>query len=118
MVLVFQKFVFFFLIDERSQRISKRYANGLPKHEDVIDQTTSINGTHQKKNKTSHGQEKTISRQDSTTILKNEQTIIPNTISSNETDNKTRATILPTNNTATVNPIITPQPKKEKPTAK
>ncbi len=28
-------------------------------------------------------------------------------------DNKTRTTILPT-----VNPIITPQPKKEKPTAK
>jgi hypothetical protein len=107
--------------DERSQRISKRYANGLSKHDDIIDgssqlssnnQITSINGIHQKKNKTSHVQEKTISKQDSTTILKNEQTIIPNMISSNEMDNKTRATILPT-----VNPIITPQPKKEKPTA-
>ena len=81
-------------------------------------QTIPIISTHQKKNKTSHVQEKTISRQDSTTTPKNEQTIIPTTISSNETDNKTRATILQTNNIATVNPIITSQPKKEKPTAK
>ena len=103
--------------DERSQRTSKRYANGLPKHDDVIDGSTPISSNNQKKNKTSHIQEKTLSRQDSATTLKNEQTIIQNTVSSNETDNKTRATILPT--TATVNPIITPQqPKKEKPTAK
>ncbi len=81
--------------------------------------TTTINGTHQKKNKTSHVQEKTISKQDlSTTVVKNEQTIIPNVISSNDTDSKIRTTILSTTNTVTINPIITTQPKKEKPTAK
>ncbi len=63
-------------------------------------QTTILNG---KKNKTSHTQDKVISKQDSTTILKNEQTII----SSNDTDSKTRPTLLSTT-----------QPKKEKPTAK
>jgi hypothetical protein len=86
-------------------------------------QTTTINNLHQKKNKTSHVQEKSISKQDSltissTTVGKNEQTIIPNIISSNDTDSKIRTTLLPTINTATVNPIITTQPKKEKPTAK
>jgi hypothetical protein len=77
--------------------------------------TTPINIPHQKKNKTSHVQEKTISKQDSTTtVVKNEQTTIPNIISSNDTDSKTRNTLL----TATVNPLITTtQPKKEKPTA-
>jgi hypothetical protein len=123
---------------ERFQRTSKRYANGLLKHDnntDVIDglsqfssssslnnQTTTINNLHQKKNKTSHVQEKSISKQDSLTIIsttvgKNEQTIIPNIISSNDTDSKIRTTLLPTINTATINPIITTQPKKEKPTA-
>jgi hypothetical protein len=95
------------LEDERSQRTSKRYINGSLKHDDVIDslssslnnQTTILNG---KKNKTSHTQDKVISKQDSTTILKNEQTII----SSNDTDSKTRPTLLSTT-----------QPKKEKPTA-
>jgi len=65
----------------------------------------------EKKNKTSHVQEKIISKQDSTTILKNEQNIIPNIISSNDTDSKTR---LQTNNTATVYPITITQPKKRK----
>jgi hypothetical protein len=101
---------------ERSQRTSKRYSNGLLKHDintDVIDSlsqlssSSSLNNqttTHQKKNKTSHV---TLP---STTIPKNEQTII----STNETDSKIRTTTL----TATVIPIITSQPKKEKPTAK
>jgi hypothetical protein len=106
---------------ERIQRTSKRYSNGLFKHDintDVIDSlsqlssssSSSLNNqitTHQKKNKTSHV------TQPSTTIPKNEQTII----STNEIDNKTRPTLISTTNTATVSPIITPQPKKEKPTA-
>jgi hypothetical protein len=123
-----------FLIDERSQRTSKRYANGSLKHDinkDVIDslsqlsssslnnQTITIHGTHQKKNKTSHGQDKLVYKHEpSTTVVKNEQITISNPTSANETDSKTRTTLLPTTNTATVIPIITAQPKKEKPTAK
>jgi len=72
-------------------------------------QIITTNGIHQKKNKTSHVQEKIISKQDLTTVVKNEQAIIPNVISSNDTDSKIRTTILP---------IMTTQPKKEKPTAK
>jgi len=72
-------------------------------------QINTTNGIHQKKNKTSHVQEKIISKQDLTTVVKNEQTIIPNVISLNDTDSKIRTTILP---------IMTTQPKKEKPTAK
>lgn len=87
-------------------------------------QTTPINGIHQKKNKTSHVQEKILSKQQdsttTTTMSTNEQTTLSNSISSNEIEStKTRGTILSSNNnTATVSPIIAPQPKKEKPTAK
>lgn len=128
-------FLSFILLDERSQRTSKRSINGTLKHEPSSEpmdnslplsssssnnQTTVNNGIHQKKNKTSHVQEKILSKQDSTaTMSTNEQTIPSNSISSNEIDStKTRGTILSTNNTATVSPIIAPQPKKEKPTAK
>ncbi|CAF0753789.1 unnamed protein product [Adineta steineri] len=127
-------------LNERLQRTSKRYANGSTKHDintDVIDglsqssssslnnQITPINGTHQKKNKTSHVQDKIVytkqepSTINSTTVVKNEQITISNGILPNETDNKTRTTtsLPPTTNTATVIPMITTQPKKEKPTA-
>ncbi|UJR37946.1 hypothetical protein I4U23_030631 [Adineta vaga] len=125
---------------ERSQRTSKRYVNGSLKHDnttDVVDglsqnssaslsslnnQIPTINGTHQKRNKTSHVQDKIISKQEpsiltSTTMIKNEQITITNHTSSNELDSKTRTNILSTTNTATVSPMITTQPKKEKPTA-
>jgi hypothetical protein len=86
-------------------------------------QTITIHGTHQKKNKTSHVQDKIVYKHEpstipSTTVVKNEQITISNLTSANETDSKTRPTLLPTTNTATVIPIITAQPKKEKPTAK
>jgi hypothetical protein len=105
---------------ERSQRTSKRYSNGLFKHDintDVSDglsqfSSSSLNNqtiTHQKKNKTSH-----VTLPSTIAIPKNEQTII----STNDTDSKSRTTLLSTTNTVTITPVITPQPKKEKPTAK
>ncbi|CAF0725833.1 unnamed protein product [Rotaria sordida] len=125
---------------EQPQRISKRYADGLLKHDtnaDVIDnlsslnnQTNTINGTHLKKNKTSHHvQEKSMYKQEpttinSTTIEKNEPIIICNTTSTNDIDNKIRPTLVPPPPTTTTtittpisNSIIPSQPKKEKPTA-
>ncbi|CAF1089238.1 unnamed protein product [Adineta ricciae] len=130
---------------ERSQRTSKRYANGLLKHDnntDVLDglsqnslsssssssssmnnQPSTTHGVHQKKNKTSHVQDKTLSKQEpstltSTTIAKNEQiSITNNTTPSNDLDSKTRTSFLSTTNTATISPILSTQPKKEKPTA-
>ena len=128
---------------ERSQRISKRYANGSLKHDnntDVLDglsqnssssssssmnnQLPTTHGAHQKKNKTSHVQDKTLSKQEpstlnSTTIVKNEQiSIANNTTPSNDLDSKTRTSFLSTTNTATISPMLSTQPKKEKPTAK
>ncbi|CAF3877705.1 unnamed protein product [Rotaria sp. Silwood2] len=122
---------------EQSQRVSKRYADGLLKHDtstDVIDSssqlscsslnnsTNTINGTHLKKNKTSHVQEKPMYKQESTTISsttieKNEPIINCSTTSTNDIDNKSRATLLPTTTTSTSTSIIPSQPKKEKPTA-
>ncbi|CAF1366243.1 unnamed protein product [Adineta ricciae] len=132
---------------ERSQRISKRYANGSLKHDnntDVLDglsqnslsssssssssssmnnQLPTTHGAHQKKNKTSHVQDKTLSKQEpstltSTTIVKNEQiSTANNTTSSNDLDSKTRTSVLSTTNTATISPMLSTQPKKEKPTA-
>lgn len=86
-------------------------------------QSITINGTHQKKNKTSQVQDKIVYKQEpstitSTTVVKNEQITISSVNSANETDSKNRTTLLPTINTATVIPITTTQLKKEKPTAK
>lgn len=114
-----------YVLDERLQRTSKRCINGTLKHDplndsmDPLSSSSSNNQIHQKKNKTSHAQEKTLSKQDSTVFSTNEQITFSNTISSNEIDStKTRGNIFQSNNTATVSPIIAPQPKKEKPTAK
>ncbi|CAF4822857.1 unnamed protein product, partial [Rotaria magnacalcarata] len=52
-----------------------------------------------------------------TTIEKNETTLICNTASTNDLDNKTRPTSISTANTTSVTTITTVQPKKEKPTA-
>ncbi|CAF1637404.1 unnamed protein product [Rotaria magnacalcarata] len=124
---------------ERSQRVSKRYSDGLLKHDTNVEVTdglsqpscsslnnqTTTNGTHLKKSKTSHVQEKSLYKQDptttpsttTTTIEKNETTLICNTASTNDLDNKTRPTSISTANTTSVTSITTVQPKKEKPTA-
>jgi hypothetical protein len=122
---------------ERSQRTSKRYANGTLKHDtntDVPDglshlpppslsnQTSSTpNGTHQKKNKTSHAQEKPafIKHEPpthSSTSTKNESNSSCNINSSTETDSKVRPTLVATTTTTTtttVNSLIAIPPKKE-----
>ncbi|CAF3509463.1 unnamed protein product [Rotaria sp. Silwood1] len=97
-------------IIEKSQKTSKRYANGTIKQDtntQMIDNSNTTNGTQQKKNKTSHiyKQEPAIS---STTIrIKEEPNITSHIVTSNE--------ILSTGNTITITPM-TDQPKK-KPTA-
>ena len=121
---------------ERTGAPSKRHVTGSLKHEsnaDVIDSaaatcqtvplSTSNGPSHQKKNKTSHAQEKTITKAEPPTALstKNES----NT-NANETDNRTRTSSLPITTQAgtdlapqTMMPVTTNcQPKKEKPTAK
>ncbi|CAF1083402.1 unnamed protein product [Rotaria sp. Silwood1] len=123
---------------EQTQRISKRYVDGLLKNDtstDVIDglshlscssmnnQINTINGTHLKKSKTSHVQQKSMDKLEpttisSTTIEKNEPIINCNMTSTNDVDNKIRPTLLPsTTTTSTIPSIIPSQPKKEKPTA-
>ena len=74
----------------------------------------------QKKNKTSHVQEKTICKQDSSNLVststKNESNA---TIFNNEIiDSRLRPTLSSTTHTAIVSPVTNVQPKKEKPTAK
>lgn len=110
---------------ERPQRVSKRYADGLPKNDtngtdslsnvssSSVNNQTTVGGTHLKKNKTSHVQEKTTHKQEpltmtSTTVEKNESSLSCNMTSTNDLDNKTHQPLLSTTN----------QPKKEKPTAK
>lgn len=77
---------------------------------------------HQKKNKTSHNNEKTSSKQDLSTVIstaiKNESnSTMSNGSTNNDFDNRLRPNLTSTSHTAIVSPVTNLQPKKEKPTA-
>ena len=82
-----------------------------------------MDSIQEKRSKTSHIQDKSVYKQESTvvvskTMAKDQSNNSGNSISTNETDKKVLSTLLPTTNMATITPTITVQPKKEKPTAK
>ncbi|CAM4918443.1 unnamed protein product [Rotaria socialis] len=94
----------------KSQKTSKRYSNGLLKHDSNTTNTdisNTNNGTQQKKNKTSHVYKSESAISSTTMRIKEEPTTMSNVASSND--------ILSTGLTATIAPI-TVEPKK-KPTA-
>ncbi|CAF5125699.1 unnamed protein product, partial [Rotaria magnacalcarata] len=95
----------------KSQKTSKRYSNGLLKHDSnttTTDSSNTNNGIKQKKNKTSHVYKSESAISSTIMRIKEEPTTISNIASSND--------ILSTGFTTTITPI-TVEPKK-KPTAK